>query len=344
LRRLDAAGETLIWQLAPAGTPASCRQTVRCELLIGEAVIATVEHTLAVELRGQSSFDPVRDIPPFRNSTADLGDIEPRRDLFDRTYRRGGTILPGAFFRGLYRDIVFLASGTDARGGGGLCTGMARFALGCSLSGEHPPAGRVREVVQIWHGRQMTDAALLAAAAQFLTPDTAGSFRRFRDQVLASGYGTVAFDIGIARWEWSPRTWPEIFHRLVTQGHTLVPYAFQQTDDESATVQVYDPSYPAPEDAAQNIVRFDLARNRYAYRGFGALDRDDPTTVLAVTQRPFSQPGTAFLASLASLIMHPTTGEAEMRTNKNVQRGLAALATGLLGLGFLRARRKQAVV
>lgn len=341
LRRLGAAEEDVTWWISPAGTPASCRQTVRCDLLAGEAIIATVEHTLAIELRGQSAFDPVRDIPPFRNSTADLGDIEPRRDLFERTYRRGGTILPGAFFRGLYRDIVFLASGTDARGGGGLCTGMARFALGCSLSGEHPPADRVREVVQIWHGRQLTDAALLAAAAQFLTPNAAGSFRRFRDQILASGYGTVAFDIGIARWEWSPRAWPEIFHRLVTQGHTIVPYAFQQIDDDSATVQVYDPSYPAPEDAPQNIVRFDLAHNRYAYRGFGALDRDDPTTVLAVTQRSFSRPGTAYLASLASLILHPATGEAEVRGNTMVQRGLVALATGLVGVMILRARRKR---
>lgn len=344
LRRLGAANEDLTWQISPAGLPASCRQTFRCDLLAGETIIATVEHTLAIELWGHSAFDPVRDIPPFRNSTADLGDIEPRRELFDRTYRGGGMILPGAFFRGLYRDIVFLASGTDARGGGGLCTGMARYALGCSLTGEHPPVERVREVVQIWHGRQMTDAALLAAAAQFLTPNAAGSFQRFREQVLTSGYGSVAFDIGIARWEWSPHTWPEIFQRLVTQGHTIVPYAFRQTDDDSATVQVYDPSYPAPEDAPQNIVRFDLARNRYAYRGFGALDRDDPTTVLAVTQRPFSQPGTAFLASLASLIMHPATGEAEVRGNKTVQRGLAALATGLLGIVFLRARRKQAAI
>jgi len=217
---------------------------------------------------------------------------------------------------------------------------MARYALGCSLTGEHPPATRVREVVQIWHGRQMTDAALLAAAAQFLTPDAADSFRRFRDQVLTNGYGTVAFDIGIARWAWSPRAWPEIFQRLVTQGHTIVPYAFRQADDDSATVQVYDPSYPAPEDAAENVVRFDLARNRYAYRGFGALDRDDPTTILAVTQRPFSRPGTAFLASLASLVMHPATGEEEVRGNKAVQRGLVALAFGLLGIVVLRAWRK----
>ncbi|HEY8600414.1 MAG TPA: hypothetical protein VIL85_18400 [Thermomicrobiales bacterium] len=194
-------------------------------------------------------------------------------------------------------------------------------------------------MVQIWHGRQLTDAALLAAGAQFLTPDSARSFRRFRDQVLANGCSTVAFDIGIARWAWSPRRWPEILRRLVTQGHTIVPYAFQQTDDDSATVQVYDPSYPAPEDAPQNIVRFDLARNRYRYRGFGALDRDDPTTVLAVAQRPFSQPGTALLASLASLILHPATGEAEVRGNKTVQRGLVAIAVGLLAIVFSRTVR-----
>jgi hypothetical protein len=337
-----AAGAVLSWTVQPAGLPASCRQVARCQLLAGDAVLATLDHPIAVELRGESRFDPVRDIPPFRNSTADLGAVEPREDLFSNTYRPWGMILPDAFFRGLYRDIVFLASGTDARGRGGLCTGMARFALGNSLEGGHPIPARVREVVQIWHGRQLTDAALLASAIQFLTPDTAGSYRRFRDQVLHAGEGTVAFDVGIARWSWSPGEWPAIIRRVVTQGHTIVPYAFQQTADDSATVQVYDPSHPSPEEAEENVVRFDLARGRYAYRGFGALDRDDQTTVLAVTQRPFSRPGTAFLASLASLVMHPEIARQELRTNTTLQRGLSGAlvgGVGLLAAGLWRGRR-----
>ncbi|HEY8600413.1 MAG TPA: hypothetical protein VIL85_18395 [Thermomicrobiales bacterium] len=145
LQRLDAAGETLTWQIIPAGTPASCRQVARCDLLRGVETVATIEHPLAIELRGRSSFDPVRDIPPFRNSTADLGEIEPRRDLFERTYRRGGAILPGAFFRGLYRDIVFLASGTDARGGAGSAPGWrASPSVAASPVSIRPPSGCAR--------------------------------------------------------------------------------------------------------------------------------------------------------------------------------------------------------
>ncbi len=333
----------LAWTVQPAGIPGSCRQIVRCEVLAGAKFLATLEHPLGVELRGQSAFDALRDIPPFRNATADLGAVEPRRDLFARTYKPWGMILPGAFFRGLYRDIVFLASGPDARGGGGLCTGMARFALGCSLNSEHPAAARVREVVQVWHGRQLTDAALLASAAQFLTPDVVRSYRHFRDQVLTNGAGTVAFDVGIARWNWNPREWPAIIQRLVTQGHTIVPYAFQQTDDETATVQVYDPSHPSPEEAAQNLMHFDLVRGRYAYRAFGALNHDDQTTVLAVTQRPFARPGTAFLASLASLFLHPDSGSDELRTNPTAQRGLAAAVCAAIGLSLAVGLRGRAV-
>lgn len=332
-------GAAISWTVQPVGIPGSCRQLVRCEVLAGADLLATLEHPLGVELRGRSIFDPVRDIPPFRNSTADLGDVEPRHDLFARTYQPWGMILPGAFYRGLYRDIVFLASGPDARGGGGLCTGMARFALGCSLNGEHPAATRVREVVQVWHGRQLTDAALLASAAKFLTPDTAASYRHFRDQVLNSGEGTVAFDVGIARWNWVPREWPGILRRLVTQGHTIVPYAFRQTDDETATVQVYDPSYPSPEEAAQNLVHFDLTRGRYAYRAFGALNHDDQTTVLAVRQQPFSRPGTAFLASLTSLFLHPASGPDELRTNATARRGLSAAICAAIGLSLAVALR-----
>lgn len=338
--QLFAEQEALAWTLTPARHPETCRQIVACELLAGDRLIGTIEYPIAVEIRGRSQLDPLRDAPPFRNSSADLGAIEPRRALFDRTYLPGGMILPGAFFRGLYRDIVFLASGTDERGGGGLCTGMSRFALECSLEGQHPSANQAREEVQVWHGRQLTDAALLAAAAQFLTPSPTAAFQRFRDQVLGGFDATVAFDIGIARWDPSPRTYAATFHRLVTQGHTIVPFAFRQISDEMAEVQVYDPSYPSAEDQPQNVLRFDLAHDRYEYRGFGSLAEDDHTTVLAVTQRPFARPGTAYLASLANLALHPEEACREMRENVAVQRGLVALVGGALAGLLLLARRR----
>ncbi len=338
---ITAETATLTWTIVPGGIPAACQEQISCEILAGDTGIAAWDHLLPVTLQGETTFNPVRDIAPFRNSAADIGAVEPQRDLFARTYKPWGMILPGAFFQGLYRDIVFLAAGPDARGGGGLCTGMARYALGTSLTGIRPFASQVRDVVEIWHGRQLTDAALLAAAQQFLKPDAARSFRHFRNQVLTSGEGTVAFDVGIARWSWNPREWPALFQRLVTQGHTIVPYAFAQINDTTAQVQVYDPSHPSPEEAAENIVHFDLAQNRYQYRGFGALDRDDPTTVLAVTQRPFAEPGTAFIASTVSLFTNPQAGLTELVRVVAVRRSAVAAIAGAVGLLIVRSLRRR---
>lgn len=336
----------LAWRLAPGGIPATCEQGIALAVLgAGGRRLGTLRHAVPVELYGASQFDPERHTLPFRNSSGDFGPVEPRLDLFLRTYRRGGTVLPAAFFAGLYRDIVFLSAATAARGSGGLCTGMARFALERSLlpdEAARPLAGRRRavamEAVQAWHGRQLTDRALLAAARQVLAPSPTAAFRRFRDQVLASGRGAVAFDIGIARWEPSPARWGAIFQRLVTQGHTITPYAFRQTSDRAAEVLAYDPSYPDRADWPENVVRFDLIDDRYAYRGFGTLDRDDPTTVLAVPQEHFAGQGTAYLASLANLALHPELLAAEWRDNGTLRRN-AALAVGLLAAALaLRAR------
>jgi hypothetical protein len=335
--------ESFTWIVLPGGRPASCHQSLAWELLAGDTLLGTIEHPIAIEVRGRSQLDPQRDGPPFRNSSADLGAIEPRRDLFDRTYRPGGMILPGAFFRGLYRDIVFLAAGADERGGGGLCTGMARFTLQCSLEGVQPSATRSREEVQVWHGRQLTDAALLAAAAQFFAPSPAAAFWCFRDQVLDEGRATVAFDIGIARWDPAPRTYGATLRRLVTQGHTVVLFAFRQTDDDTAEVQVYDPSHTGPEDQPQNVMCFDLARDRYAYRGFGSLAQDDHTTVLAVAQAPFARPGTAYLASLVNLTLHPQEARQEVWGKMVVRRQQLALAGGALALLLLLVRRRASV-
>ena len=85
------------------------------------------------------------------------------------------------------------------------------------LVGERRRAGAMEEV-QAWHGRQLTDRALLASARQFFTTSPAVAFYRFRDQLLADGHSEFAFDVGIARWESSPAKWAEMLQRLVTQG------------------------------------------------------------------------------------------------------------------------------
>lgn len=348
-RSLAASG-TITWDLAPGGVPSTCEQGIVCEVRGGGAHLGTLRHVIPIELHGQSQFDPERHTLPFRNSSGDFGAVEPRADLFSRTYRRSGMILPDAFFKGLYRDIVFLSAATDERGSGGLCTGMARFALERSLHpapvaesrqlAERRRAGAMEEV-QAWHGRQLTDRALLAAARQFFTPSPSAAFHRFRDHLLADGRSEVAFDVGIARWEPSPAKWAEMLKRLVTQGHTVTPYAFRQVSDRLAEVSVYDPSYPDRADWPENVVRFDLANDRYAYRGFGSLDHDDPTTVLAVQQQNFEGAGTAYLASLANLALHPALLAQEWRENSRLRRGVG-IAVGVTAAAVVVGRRLRA--
>lgn len=339
---------TLDWTFVPRGTPESCRLAIVCELYAGERRIDTVAHELAIELRGRSQFDPRRHALPFRNAAAELGSVEPSREVFARTYSPGGMVLRDAFFRGLYRDIVFLTDETDARGSGGLCTGMARVALERSLVEEdEEPRARgaedreaLRERVEVWHGRQLTDRALRAAAPWFFQPSPTAAMVEFCTQLLETGRGTVVFDIGIARWQPS---WA-ILRRLVRHGHTVVPYAFQQADNDSGLVFVYDPSYPFPEDLPHNVIRFDLRNDRYAYRGFGSLAEDEGTTIIAADQDAFREPGTAYVASLASLALHPETLREEWRENRALRRNALLAGVGLLGwLVFALARRRRAL-
>jgi hypothetical protein len=336
-RREVGTEGTIAWELLPGGVPATCEQGIVCGVGGAGRRLGTLRHVIPIEVRGESQFDPERHALPFRNAASDFGPVEPRADLFGRTYRRGGMVLADAFFKGLYRDIVFLTAETDARGSGGLCTGMARFALARSLE---PAASEARllagerragamEEVQAWHGRQLTDRALLAAARQFLDPSPSAAFYRFRDQVFASERGEVAFDVGIARWEPSPAKWGAMLQQLVSVGHTVTPYAFRQVSDGLAEVSVYDPSYPDRADWPQNVARFDLVNDRYEYRGFGSLERDDPTTVLAVPQGNFEAGGTAYAASLANLALHPELLAEQWRENGVLRRNVA-IAGGVI--------------
>jgi hypothetical protein len=346
-RREVGADGTIAWQLVPGGVPATCEQGIAIGVGGGGLRLGTLRHVIPIEIRAETQFDPERHTLPFHNSTSDFGPVEPRADLFGRTYRRGGVVLGDAFFKGLYRDIVFLTAETDARGSGGLCTGMARFALerslrgvtgGAKLADEQGRSGAMEEV-QAWHGRQLTDRALLAAARQFFDPSPSVAFYRFRDQVVTTGRGEVAFDVGIARWEPSPAKWGAMLRHLVSVGHTVTPYAFRQMSDGMAEVSVYDPSHPDRADWPENIARFDLITDRYAYRGFGSLERDDPTTVLAVPQGNFEAPGTAYAASIANLALHPELLVEEWRENGALRRN-AAVAGGVLAASVALLRRR----
>ena len=123
LREIGAVG-TIALEPPPGGVPATCEQGIAGEVHGDGQRLGTLRHVILIEIRGQSQFDPERHTLPFHNSVGDFGAVEPRADSFRRTYRRGGAFLSDAFFKGLYRDIVFLSAATDERGSGGGCTGL----------------------------------------------------------------------------------------------------------------------------------------------------------------------------------------------------------------------------
>jgi hypothetical protein len=258
----------------------------------GGQLLQTISSTLAVEIHGTSQFDPTEDAFQEVNSVAGWGVVTPRADLFQRTYQ--STLFPTALFEGLYRSIVFI--GGNVRGyGGGLCTGMARAALERSF-GDTSEASDLDQVL-LWHGRQLTDRALLASAIWLLRPSPKRAFEAFKRDLLRSGETRRCFDIDV------PKPWRrDIVDALQREGHTVVPYAFRQTDPGLAEVSVYDPNDPRGSIAGRAVMTFDLSRDTYAYRDLVSLD-DHRSTVIAVDQAAYRRGRTAILAGLASAIL-----------------------------------------
>lgn len=288
-------GDHIQWTLYPRGEPPGYAEALRVRVLQAGRELATAEAVIPIEVWGQSQFDPARHGLPWANTVADLGQVRPDPGLFARTYR--WSLWPAQFFAGLYRSIVFVG-GEPGAYQGGLCTGMARAALERSLGGlADADDARLRAEAVVWHGRQLTDRAMLASAPWFLLPSPRRAFRRFRRDVLARSWSDVAFDVGV------PRPWRrDLPSALMEQGHTVVPYAFRQDSPDRAEVLVYDPNHPAGPADGRAVITFDLVHGRYAYRNLARLD-DPSTTVIAVRQNAYRRGRTALLASLASWVL-----------------------------------------
>jgi len=279
----------LDWTVTPNEAPSEFAARVVLRALKQGIVQESIECSLAVEFRGSSQFDPASHALREVNNVDSWGEVKPARDVFERTYRFA--FFPKALFNGLYRRIVFLGGNVQGYGGG-LCTGMARAALERSLT---PAQGEpsLDEVV-LWHGRQLTDRALLASAPWFLVPSPRRAFRVFRREIVESGTTTRCFDIAV------PKPWrADIATALQREGHTVVPYAFRQAEPGVAEVSVYDPNDPQASLARSTIMTFDLERDTYAYRGMASLD-DRRITVIAVDQDAYHRGKTAILSGLAS--------------------------------------------
>lgn len=291
-RSSPAGVDRLVWTVSPREAPETLTPRIALTAHSGGQPLQTISGTLAVELHGASQFDPAKDAFQEVNSVSGWGVVTPREDLFQQTYQ--STLFSTALFEGLYRSIVFI--GGNVRGyGGGLCTGMARAALERSF-GDMGEASDLDQVV-LWHGRQLTDRALLASATWLLRPSPKRAFDAFKRDLLRSGETRRCFDIDV------PKPWRrDIVDALQREGHTVVPYAFRQTDPGRAEVSVYDPNDPRGSIAGRAVMTFDLTRDTYSYRDLVSLD-DHRSTVIAVDQAAYRRGRTALLAGLISAIL-----------------------------------------
>jgi hypothetical protein len=258
------------------------------------------EGRLQVNLDLRSSFDPARCALPLRNRASELGEISPRPDIFERTVTMMSERMKRVLFRGLYSDIVFLHA--EGKHRGGMCSGMARWAIARGLGQEpDPPTTEAAiERIQLYHGRQLRDRALLSALPWFLRGSPKAAYQAVRTDLLRDGITDRALDVAV------PKLWRlDLAQALVAEGHTVVPYRLRQNGADRATLEVYDPNHPSAvgSDEPQTI-HFDLARNRYAYRKLVSMEQSN-VGIIAVRQTAYAKPGTAFLATLGSIVFAP---------------------------------------
>lgn len=256
-------------------------------------------------LEGYTGFDPAVHGYDFVNTAEAYGTVTLDRKLFERTFSL--TFGRERFFRKMYRDI--LGATQDETGpindsqplSSGLCTGMIRSTLHFFVEDSQPPASErlpvdeTLEQIKLFHGRQLTDRALLNAARWLTWGGPRRVFAAFRDEVLRGYKDPLAFDIGV------PTLGRKDFWRVIqSEGHTVVPYAFRQNGSH-AEVSIYDPNHPGIE----GIIQFDLAKNSYYYtdRYQSVRSNGDATTLVAVPQSAYSKGRTALIASLANFFI-----------------------------------------
>lgn len=316
---------TISWTIIPAGTPTGTMLESRVVAQRGGRVVWDAPVKIAITLEGYSQFDPTRHAFPFANRESALGKVRPRTSVFGRTYRL--SVRPAAFYHGLYRSIVFIGSDEPGSYRGGLCTGMARAALERSLAGDESEPDLA--TIMLWHGRQLTDRALLSSFPWFIAPSPRRAYHYVRDLMLAGKPVDVCFDIAV------PRPWrKDIVSALMRQGHTVVPYGFRQENEQRAEMLVYDPNHPDTSQSERSVILFDLDKDSYGYRSLATLD-DTSITIIAAPQSAYRNGRTAILASLVNLALYPSA---------NVKRGAIGLvailgALILIPLGKKSSRR-----
>jgi hypothetical protein len=280
------------WDVSAREEPRSFVEKVAVTAVADGLDLSRIERDIQIELRAFSQFDPAQHAFRKPNSVAGWGIVAPNRGVFERTY--GMALFRSRFFNGLYRAVVFLG-GESGDNQGGICTGLARAALERSLApGSSEPT---LDEILIWHGKQLTDRALLSAAGWLFRPSPRRAYAAVRDEILRDGTTSRCFDVGV------PLPWRrDILLALQRQGHTVVPFAVRQSSPERATVSVYDPNDPERSINGSAVMTFMLDENKYDYPPLAGLDLSR-TTVIPVEQSAYLEGRTALLASLASLTL-----------------------------------------
>ena len=258
-------------------------------------VVSSVTRDVNTVAVGRTVFDPAVDGFAFSNKPGLFGSSLPPRSVFDGTYRGGLNLYRSKLYEGLYHS-VFQA---------GLCTGMARAALWLATSERLGKAAdrtaddeATREIIQLLHGRQLSDRALLSSAYAILFCGPRKTFRKFREQVLTAGRSPIAIDVGVPK-----VTRTDFLRAVVRQGHTVVPYAYELRPGNRARIYVYDPVFPSVALCEERLaIEIDLAANSYRYRGWSSDDSENRTTILGVPLSAYTDGTTAYIASLAAMV------------------------------------------
>jgi hypothetical protein len=266
--------------------------TFTLELEHRDGRTASWTRSFNVRLDLRTTFDPEQHAFPERNSARVIGEVDPRRDVFDETYAFLPRPLGNLLFKELYSDIVQLRVEGEHRGG--LCSGMARWAGLRSLRRETtlPEQDEAIRQISLLHGRQLTDRALLSSLRWFLRASPSAAYEAIRDDALFAGRTVRALDIGV------PKPWRrDIARAVVREGHTIVPFHIRQESPRLAYIDCYDPNRARE----THTIELHLDTNRYSYRNKVSLD-DGGVGIIAVPHGVYSRPGTAFLATAGSLL------------------------------------------
>lgn len=283
--------------------------------------LATISHPLKVSWMGHSGFDPAIHGYNFVNTSTAYGPVSLDRRLFERTFQV--SLWPEKLYRKMYRDV--LGATVDENGplagtaplSSGLCTGMIRSAIGLYQEKVEPPAsqrqpvGPTLETIKLYHGRQLGDQALLQAARWIVRGGPNRVFEAFKREVRQGNRDPYAFDIGVAAWGRK-----DFWRAIQAEGHTVIPYAFRQLDEQTGEIFIYDPNRPplqadygyanAPEGEEARlsgpVIHFDLPHNNYFYTEHyqSVRPNGNATTIVAVHQSAYRRGRSALLASLAN--------------------------------------------